>query len=334
MLSVFLHGAEVFKRIDRWGHDESFGCDFFSFIDSDNHVVGGFYMSENSIITPEKIVKFAPRGEGPGDIMSGCAAFPYKEDIIFFELNGKAKVFTKKNGTYDWKETRWFKTGKYGHIIKEGIFFDNKFFLTGYEQLDYKSNEWDASFLKVYDENGQPLKQLIRKTFTKPNRFSEMKYHIAGYKTDRVLFLPENKLNVTIVSTKNLEIIKEVDLEFSGFYKKMPEDFYVFKKYDNPKNFLLDIETWATGYSGITEAAVDGNWLVVQVRTCSKKEKKFALLFYNIENNFKLEKTVFTNDFLLDVKDGKYYCFANGDPGRDDDTDQCIINIYAWEKTK
>jgi hypothetical protein len=96
----------------------------------------------------------------------------------------------------------------------------------------------------------------------------------------------------------------------------------------------IDVETWATGYSSITEAAVDGNWLVVQVRTCSTKEKKFALLFYNVENNFKLEKTVFTDDFLLDVKDGKYYCFANGDPGRDDDTDQCIINIYAWEKTK
>jgi hypothetical protein len=85
--------------------------------------------------------------------------------------------------------------------------------------------------------------------------------------------------------------------------------------------------------SSITEAAVDGNWLVVQVRTCSAKEKKFALLLYNVENNFKLEKNVFTDDFLLDVKDGKYYCFANGDPGRDDDTDQCIINIYSWEKT-
>ncbi len=220
-------------------------------------------------------------------------------------------------------------------MIKEGIFFDNKFFLTGYEPLEQTKNEEKVSYLKVYDDNGQPLKQLIRKTYTAPHRFNEIKYHIIGYKTDRVIFLPANKLKVTIVSAKKLEIIKEVDLEIPGFYKKMPEDFYIFKRYDNPKdNFRLDIETWATGYSSITEAAVDGNYLVVQVRTCSEKEKKFALLFYNAENNFKLEKTVFTDDFLLDIKDGKYYCFANGNPGRDDDTDNCIINIYAWEKAK
>jgi len=337
MFSAFLPGAEEFKRIDHWAHDETFGRDFFSFIDSDNHVVGGFYMIGCRMITPEKIVKFAPRGEGPGDLITFSAAFPYKDkgDIIIFEMPGRAKIFTKKNGTYAWKETRWFKLGKYAHKIKEGIFFDNKFFLTGEEQIEYKNNKQYVSLLKVYDDNGQPLKQLIRKTFTTPNRFYEMQYHIAGYKTDRVFFLQANTLNVKIVSTKNLEIIKEVDLEVPGFYKKMPEDFYVFKKYNNPKsNFLMDLETWATGYSSITEAAVDGNWLVVQVRTCSTKEKKFALLFYNIEKSFKLEKTVFTDDFLLDVKDGKYYCFANGDPGRDDDTDQCIINIYAWQTTK
>ena len=107
----------------------------------------------------------------------------------------------------------------------------------------------------------------------------------------------------------------------------MPDNFYVWKKYNNPKdNILNDIESWNMGYSKITNALVDGKYLIIQIRTCNTDLKKFALLFYNA-NNFKLEKTFFTDDFLMGVKNGKLYCFSNGDPGRDDDTDKCVINI-------
>ena len=65
------------------------------------------------------------------------------------------------------------------------------------------------------------------------------------------------------------------------------------------------------------------------MRTCEAKLKKFALLFYNAEN-FKLERTIFTNDLLLGAKDGKYYFYANGDPGRDEEAEEFIIHIYSF----
>jgi hypothetical protein len=143
----------------------------------------------------------------------------------------------------------------------------------------------------------------------------------------------ENELKVYVVSTKTLEIIKEVQLEIPPFYKKMPESFYAWKEYKDRSELPLDIEKWDMGYSSIQGIAVDGNYLVVQIRTPVEKMKKFALLFYNAET-FKLERTVFLDDYLLDVKDGKYYCYANGNPGRDENTDECIINIYSFEEKK
>jgi hypothetical protein len=78
---------------------------------------------------------------------------------------------------------------------------------------------------------------------------------------------------------------------------------------------------------------VDGDYLVVQIRTCRDDMKKFALLFYSAKT-FKLEKTVFLNDFLLGARAGKFYFFANGNPGRDEDTEEIVINVYAFEKKK
>lgn len=333
LFTVFLQGADQFKRIDQWKHDEIFGYDFFSFVDKDNHVVGGFRRIGCRIVTPDKIIKFAPRGQGPSDLSTFSTAFPYKNgDIAIVELPMKTKIFTKKNSTYVWKETKWLKQGPSVQIIKDGVFSNGKFFLTGMSRFVQCDSGYVVVLLKVFDESGKPLKQLIKREYSGTQQFNLMKYHISILSPEKVVWLPENELKLTVISSDKLEIVNEADLEIPSFYKPMPKEFYIFKKYDDPKdNFGLDVETWATGYSSITEVAVDGKFLVVQVRTCSDKLKKFALLFYNAENNFKLERTVFTDDFLLDVKNGKYYCFANGNPGRDDDTDECIINIYSWK---
>ena len=70
--------------------------------------------------------------------------------------------------------------------------------------------------------------------------------------------------------------------------------------------------------------------MVLQVRTCSKELKKFAMLFYNVDT-LKLEKTVFTDGFFIGARDGKYYFYHNGNPGRDEGVDECIIDVYAFE---
>ncbi|MCP5105385.1 MAG: hypothetical protein GY950_18495 [bacterium] len=161
-----------------------------------------------------------------------------------------------------------------------------------------------------------------------------MSYFVIGYKTETVFVLIENELKVHIVSSKSLEVLKTVKLEVPAFYKKMPETFYAWKRYGNGNNnFARDLEKWDMGYSSMQKAVVQNGRLVVQVRTANPKMKKFALLFYNADT-FKLEKTVFLNDFLLGAKDGKFYCFANGNPGRDEDTDDCIINIYSFRGKK
>lgn len=216
--------------------------------------------------------------------------------------------------------------------MRNGIFFDDKFFFAGYETVDSKGSE--VYFLRVLDANGNLLKQLIKKRVESPIQFQNMKYYIEGYKTDKVFFLAENELKVVVVSSKSLEIVKEVQLETPNFYKKMPKDFYIFKKYDDPRdNFQLDIENWAVGYSRISNCIVDNDYLVLQIRTCSDKLKNYAILLYNA-GTFKLESTIFIDDFLLGVKDGKYYFFAKGEPGRDHESEESIINIYTIEKEK
>ncbi|MGE5344107.1 MAG: hypothetical protein ACM3SY_21790 [Candidatus Omnitrophota bacterium] len=321
-----------FKCIDQWKHEEIFGNHFFSIIDKDNEVVGSFYKSPIRIISRNKIIQFAPRGEGPSELLGLEALFEYKGDLAAVERPEKMKIFTKKQGTYVWKETKWIKRGRFAHVVKNGIFFDNKFFLAGVEFLTLK-NDREVYFLRVLDGNGNLLKQLIKNNSANP-RFVLKNYYIKGYKKDRVFFLIENELKVTLISSKTLEIVKEVPLEIPAFYKKMPEDFYTFKKYAQSGNeFHLDLETWSMGYSKITNCCTTDKHLVLQIRTCNDKLKKFALLFYNAET-FKLENTVFIDDFFLGYKDGKYYFFANGDPGRDDNTDDCIINIYAFTPSK
>jgi hypothetical protein len=336
---LFSQSSGAFKQIDQWKHEGVFGINAFSFIDAQNRLVAGFAKSGNKIISRDKIIDFAPRGEGPDDITYYYTVFLYKGDLGFLERPEKIKIFTQKGETYIGKESKWLKRGPYYHRIKNGIFYDNKFFFVGMEGIPPENeprnyNYPEYYYLKVYSDNGDALKQLIRKKVTPPSLFIYMESHVTGHHTDRVFVMVENELKVYVVSTKTLEIVKEVPLEIPPFYKKMPESFYAWKEYKNMISELpIDVEKWNTGYSSIQKIAVDGNYLVVQIRTPVEKMKKFALLFYHAET-FKLERTVFLDDLLLDVKGGKYYCFANGNPGRDENTDECIINIYSFEEKK
>jgi len=337
--SLFSQSSGSFKQIDQWKHEGAFGINGFSFIDEQNRLVAGFAKTGHMIITRDKIIEFAPRGEGPDELTRVYTVFLYKEGLAFVERPDKIKIFTPKGETYSCKDTKWLKRGRYMHIIRDGIFYDNKFFLAGMEGIPpkgepYNYNYPEYSYMKVYADNGDSLKQLVRKKITPPSLFIYMGSQVVGYNSDRVFVMLDNELKVYVVSTKSLEIVKEVQLELPPFYKKMPECFYAWKEYkDAAREQLIDLETWDMGYSSIQEIVVDGNYLVVQIRTPVEKMKKFALLFYHAET-LKLERTVFLDDLLLDAKDGKYYCFANGNPGRDDNTDECIINIYRFKEKK
>lgn len=336
--AFFSNAAESLKLIEKWRHPgKIFDWMAAGKVDKDGQIVGLFFKTPISLISKEKVTHIIPFGQGPSE-MAGCYTFfKYGDDLAFVERSFKIKIFSKKNGAYVWKETIWLKKGPVGHSPKNGVFFDNKIFLTGFTEPIQKKikKENEATLVRVYDTKGNLLKDLIKTKFIDGCRLYEMIYHIVPYKNGRLFFLPSNRLKVSVISAKSLEVVKEAPLQIPRFYKKMPKHFYFRESYANPKyDFARDLEEWATGYSRVTACEVDKNYLVVQLRTCSEKMKKFALLFYNAET-FKLENTIYTDDFLLDIKDGKYYFFENGEAGLDEDACEDLnINIYKLEKQK
>jgi hypothetical protein len=276
-------------------------------------------------------------GQGPNEVYLAYTICPYKNDIAFILFGHKIKIFTKKDNTYKWKETKWLKRDRYSHTIRDALFLENKWFFAGPDKLEGDKKKDRVALLKVYNNEGRPIARLIKKWFSRDEDYSNMDFYIAVHETqkNRAFVLAENELKTYEISTKQLKVLKEWDLEVPKFYKKMPEDFYNMKQYESQiggsRTFLGNIHHWKISYSRITKIAVEGGYLVIQTRTCSDELKKFALLFYDI-NTLKLEKTFFIDDFFIGARDGKYYFYANGNPGLDEDIDECVINIYAFDK--
>ncbi|MCK4766737.1 MAG: hypothetical protein KAW12_31390, partial [Candidatus Aminicenantes bacterium] len=184
LLAFTLTAGDNFNLVKTWHPgDEVAGRYAFAIINDDGNIIATFYMSGNRVITPEKIIKFAPRGQGPGDLTDMQALFHYKEDIAFVERPEKVKVFKKVGETYEIKEILWLKRGKTFHFIKNGLFLDNKWFLAGFEMLDFdkKKEIQYISHLKIYDEKGKPLKSLIKQELNKPGRLYELTKYLVDY---------------------------------------------------------------------------------------------------------------------------------------------------------
>ena len=97
-----LTAANNFKLIDKWEHGEKiFGRVWRSHIDKDGHIICGFFKVEVTlVIAPKKILKFGPRGQGPGDLIDKRDIFNFGDDIAIIERNDKIKLFKKDKGNY------------------------------------------------------------------------------------------------------------------------------------------------------------------------------------------------------------------------------------------
>lgn len=338
LLSISTARAQTLELERQFTYDdEIFGYFSSAIIDKDNHIIGSFYRSPMRLFTPEKSVTFAEKGQGPNELTGLWATGSYNDDLVFVEMPNKIKIFTKKDGKYVWKETKWFKRGMYLHAVRGIAFFDNKWFFAGINYLNMDKNDLKISFVKVYDAEGNPLKELLEKevkdNLTEAYPYTQMTHFIFDYK-DRLFYLPENELKVTVIDPKELKVLKEISLETPACYKPMPPGLYTFKKRDGGENRELDLYEWMSSYSRIMKVQCDGEYLVLQFRVFDKKSKNFALLFYNA-GTFKLEKTVFIDDCFMGARDGKYYFYAGGDPGIDEeDADKCIINVYGLKGKK
>ncbi|MGD2092723.1 MAG: hypothetical protein PVH61_41535 [Candidatus Aminicenantes bacterium] len=336
MASFFAEaGKEEFKQIQQWNHgdQELYNILFLPIITNEGNIIlRDGRQSGSYIISPTKVVKFAPSGQGPSDLYLPASACNYGEDIAYIGFTKKIKIFTKKGNTYTWKETKSLKSPYY-LIPMDMLFHKGKWFFAGnYVTLDDRKKERMTFFyLSVFSDKGEPLKGLISRNLPYKEDHAQMDYFLELYR-NRVFLMIENELKVFEIDPDEIKVLREIKLETPGFYKKMPPDFYILEETPTDGlNFVKTIENWKLSYSSITGMAVDNGYLAVQVRTCSDKLKKYALLFYNADT-FKLEKIFFSNDFFFGASKGKYYFYANGNPGYDEEAEECIINLYSFKE--
>jgi hypothetical protein len=271
-------------------------------------------------------------GQGPSDLYIPYSACNYGDDIAYIELSQKLKIFTKKENTYTWKETKSIKN-PYPFEPRDMLYNNGKWFFAGHNVslYDKKNKETTFFYLYAYNDKGKPIKGLISRTLPFHVDHSPMDYFLELYR-DRFFLMKENELKLYEINPDEIKLLREITLETPDFYKKMPPDFYMFKEPPAADmKFIKTIENWKASYSSITGMAVDNGYLSVQVRTCSDKLKKYALLFYNADT-FKLAKIFFSNDFFFGASKGKYYFYANGNPGYDEEAEECIINLYSFKE--
>ncbi|HLP47328.1 MAG TPA: hypothetical protein VK469_15360, partial [Candidatus Kapabacteria bacterium] len=278
--------AKEFKKIQQWKHGDQglYGGITHAAVDKDNHLVVGFGEKLGwRVITPTGIKAFGPAGQGPSDLSMVFAMCPFNDDLAFILLGQSVKIFTKKDGKYEWKETRWLKQNYYPHVIRDGLFLDNKWFLAGINFLDLKDEKLHVNLLKVYHEDGKTSLNLLEEWHDKRETYrgNDKDFYVVPYK-NRVFLLAEDKLKAYEISVDQLKLLKEWPLDIPSFYKKMPVDFYSMGKIsEDSQAYDKNYYKWKTGYSRITNAVMEDGYLVLQLRTCSAALKKFALLFYN-----------------------------------------------------
>jgi len=331
-LPLFSSGA--LEKITTWDHKDQ---EFYTLltgtlIDNDGHFVAKFSRKGMFLITPDKVTLFAPDGQGPSDISIFMCLCNYQKGISFFEYGLKVKIFEKRDNQYHLKDIIRFQQKRYPLIARRVIYFDSKWFFAGRTQIVDEPTYKKDSLMTVYDNQGKILAQLIEREYKEWNAHNNLD-HFVEQGQGRVFFMIANDPTVIEIDPKELKIKATFPLEVPPFYKKMPVDFYIFKRYDQVDGNPLsrDIEYWKTHYSSITNIATVDNLLILQMRTCSETLKPYALLIYDIAT-MKLLDTIYTNDYFLGAGKGQYYFYRNGLPGLDDDTDNCIIDIYRYKR--
>jgi len=323
------------ERVDQWKFDhEPFVWVGQAFISKNNSIIGIMGNVVAAEIKKDGINQFIELGEGPNQVIIPTLIFPYGDDIAIVELVGRVKIFTQKENSYTFKKSIWLKKGPLPLSQRGCIYKYNKFFISGANYLSQDNETTRTALVSIFDEKGKLIKTLLEKKWSTNLSIYNILFHIENFKNDQLIFIPENEPTVTLISPKSMEVVKQVPLTVPSFYKKMPTDFWtnklLYKPGDNA-HFDKMRELFLTGYSMIYNLYYDQNRLIIQMRTCDKKLKRYAILLYNADT-FKLEHTLYTDDYLVGVKDGKFYCFANGNPGWDGDIDDVVFNIYRLKK--
>ncbi|MBC7361465.1 MAG: hypothetical protein H5U06_04180 [Candidatus Aminicenantes bacterium] len=319
------------KRVETWNFKQIYkGQIISSFFDSSGDLIITFGI-QPVLLNKNNSIPFATFGQGPNEITHLYTLCKYNEDLALFEDVNKIKVFTKKGGTYLWKETLWLRRDSLPFFLKSALFYKGYFFLAGMKILRFPApDNMDTANLQIFEQHSNsPGKSIMLEVGIKPDRQYEIERFLLPYK-DHVLYLKQNEMKIHFISIDKLEVDKTIQLFTPTFYRSMPKNFYIWKDYKgNHREYLIDLETWAMSYSAITNVIIYKNdHLMVQIRTCSQENGKFAILLYDLKNNYQLEGLIFLNDLLLAERDGYIYCYKGGNPGLDDTAERNEIIIY------
>jgi hypothetical protein len=284
-----------------------------------------------SLVNEKKITTFAEWGQGPDQINSVYAICDYQGDLAVFELNNQIKLFKMEGETYHEINKKWLKINPGIYFLRDAFYAQGRFFLGGLFTIKEEREKIYAALMMAYNDlSGQVEEKFGLVYYPKPSDHYIIRKHFAIY-GDHLLFLPQNELKVYMISLNNLNLEKTVELKPPGFYIPMPKTFFLLKNYKDDNEYWKTIVTWMSSYSAVTRMVVLQNrYLILQIRTCNSKQKKFALLFYDINNNFFLSNVIYTNDLLLAGEGDKalLYFFNGGDPMIDEEAGKLIINIY------
>jgi hypothetical protein len=334
-LLSFLHfqHAQSVKLVQQWKHkQEIHGTIMHSIVDCEGNLFLVVFMQGVFLLNDTECTNsFITHGQGPNEVSNLLAIFNYDKNIAIFEMPEKIKVFNKNGKKCNLKEVKWIKRDPFAFFMKDALYHDNKLFLVGTEFVRQSPKSADVAFIKIYDlKSNRFIKNLINENQKMPNRLYELKPQII-YFNGCVYYLKQNELKLFQISVNTLELTKAIPLNTPSFYKSMPANCYVFQHNSN-NEYLRDLENWMTSYSSITKAVITkSGYLIIQIRTGSQKMKKFALLFYNGNDNFSLSNVIQTDDLLLAGKDDQIYCYQNGDPSIDE-AGEAVIKVYQIGK--
>jgi len=339
LVSLFSQAGEGIELslVETWTHDRLFGgYRFSSIIDPQGSVIGMFQKDPPYIMRKDQVAQLRPRGQGPSDLESAFGVCLRGEEVIVAEHNGKIKVFEREGNEYKWKESIYRAPTPNGFFVSDIEWCQDRLFLAGVSMKVGQDGKSQLARVGSFDKKGKPLKEFAIAEVNLKNRmksFLYMSFYLATTR-DRVYFMDETRLTVWEIDARTNKELRKVSLAKPSFYKPMPEDFYDFSQNEGPRSaFEMKLVEWKTGYSRVTNMEILGDQLVVQIRTAKPGMPLFGLLFYDLET-MNLQATSFLDDLLLGVHENRLYFFAGGNPGLDDEAENCSIKIFERAETK
>ncbi len=328
-------GADrVFVKIDVWRHHQLFyGFFLNATITHDDELILLIHKHGIKAADKNRLYDFARIGNGPDEVNHSSSVCLYKDQVAETELYRKVQIFAKKRQGYKWERNIWRQEKGCFQRVSSARFIRNKWYFAGME-YDYEQSPKGVYYLlRICEENGKFIKRLVRRKYKEPRRLNLMGFYLAEYKR-RVLFLGEDEPTVHEISQDSLQVIRKVKLRVPGFFKPMPADYYAREINRDGENFSIPVfyralERWKSTYSRITNMLIEKGRFIIQIRTASDDRPRFALLFYHLPS-FDFEKMIFTNDYLLTSRSGKFYMFQNGNPMIDEEAGEFIVNVYDY----